>query len=41
MINNLVILLTGIAVVFVAFRAVRMERGGSDADPAATRHRRD
>jgi hypothetical protein len=40
MIDNLVILLMGMAVVFVAFRAVRMERGERAADKAVTRHRR-
>jgi hypothetical protein len=41
MIDNLIILLMGIAVVFVAFRAVRMERGERAADRAATQYRRD
>jgi hypothetical protein len=40
-IDNFAILLMGIAVVFVAFRAVRMERGERAADKAVTRHRRD
>lgn len=37
MIDNLIILLTGMAVVFVAHRAVRMERAERAADKAATR----
>jgi hypothetical protein len=41
MIDNLTILLTGIAVVFVAFRAVWMERRERAPDKAAARHRRD
>jgi hypothetical protein len=41
MIDNLVILLMGIAVVFVAVRAVRMERGERAAVQAVTRYRRD
>jgi hypothetical protein len=40
MIDNLVILLMGAAVVSVAFRAVRMERRERAADKAATRSRR-
>jgi hypothetical protein len=41
MIDNLVILLMGIAVVLVAFRALWMERGERAVDKAVTRHRRD
>jgi len=41
MIDNLTILLTGIAAVLVAFRAVRMERRERATDKAATRLRRD
>ena len=41
MIDNSVILLMGIAVVFVAFRAARMDRAERAADKAATPHRRD
>ncbi len=41
MIDNFVVLLMGIAVMVVAFRAVRMERSERAADKAATRHRRD
>jgi hypothetical protein len=41
MIDNVVILLMGIAVVFVALRAVRMERGERALDNAVSRHRRD
>lgn len=41
MIDNSIVLLMGIAVVLVAFRAVRLERGERAADKAATDHRRD
>ena len=41
MIDNFIILVMCIAVVFVAFRAVRMERGERAADKAVIRHRRD
>ena len=41
MIDNIIILLMGIAVVVVVFRAVRMERSERAADEAATRSRRD
>ncbi len=41
MIDNFIVLLMGIALVFVAFRAVQMERGERAADNAVTRHRRD
>lgn len=37
MIDNLVILLTGMAAVFVAYRAVRIERAERAADKAVTR----
>jgi hypothetical protein len=41
MIDNIAIFLTGIAVVFVAFRAVQMERRERAAGKAMSRHRRD
>jgi hypothetical protein len=41
MIDNLVVLLMGISVVFIAFRAVRLERRQRESDNAAIPHRRD
>ena len=41
MIDNLIILFMGSAVVFVAIRAVRMERVEHVSGKAATRQRRD
>jgi hypothetical protein len=40
MIDNLVILLMGIALLFIAVRAVRMERGERAPDKTVTRRRR-